>query len=52
MLSAVAGIKGSAGYVAIEQVSGNIGGLSGSFILQHFATMNREKQHLIIECGA
>ena len=33
--------SGSAGYVAMEQVTGAIGGKSGSFVLQHSATMNR-----------
>lgn len=32
---------GSAGYVAMEQVTGLLGGKSGSFVLQHSATMNR-----------
>ena len=32
---------GSAGYVAMEQVKGTLGGKRGSFVLQHFATMNR-----------
>src|SRR5215510_9799473 len=33
--------KGSAGYVAIEKVTGTLSGRSGSFYLQHNATMNR-----------
>jgi hypothetical protein len=33
--------KGSAGYVAIERVSGALKGRSGSFALQHTGTMNR-----------
>ena len=32
--------KGLAGYVAIEIVTGALGGKSGSFALQHFATMD------------
>jgi hypothetical protein len=32
--------KGVAGYVAIEFVTGSLGGKSGSFALQHFATMD------------
>jgi predicted membrane-bound spermidine synthase len=32
--------KGLAGYVAIEFVTGTIGGKSGGFALQHFATMD------------
>ena len=32
---------GSGGYVAIERVTGTLGGRRGSFVLQHSATMNR-----------
>ncbi len=41
MLSAMTEIKGSAGYVAIEQVTGTLAGKAGSFVLQHTGTMNR-----------
>jgi hypothetical protein len=41
MLTAGTSVKGSAGYVAMEKVSGTLRGRSGSFILQHNATMNR-----------
>jgi hypothetical protein len=41
MLSAFTSVKGSAGYVAIEKVSGTLDGRSGTFVLQHSATMNR-----------
>ncbi|HEX9392669.1 MAG TPA: DUF3224 domain-containing protein [Usitatibacteraceae bacterium] len=41
MLAAMSEVKGSAGYVAIEQVSGTLDGKRGSFILQHTGTMNR-----------
>ena len=34
------GAKGSGGYVAMERVTGKLGGRSGSFILQHSSTMN------------
>lgn len=34
-------VKGSAGYVAMERVTGSLKGRSGSFILQHSATMTR-----------
>jgi len=34
-------VKGSAGYVAIEKVTGKLNGRSGTFCLQHNATMNR-----------
>jgi Protein of unknown function (DUF3224) len=39
MLSATTGVKDSAGYVAIERVAGTLAGRSGSFFLQHNATM-------------
>ncbi|MDM0078903.1 DUF3224 domain-containing protein [Variovorax sp. J2P1-59] len=41
MLSAMTSVKGSAGYVAIENVTGALAGRSGSFVLQHTGTMNR-----------
>lgn len=41
MLSARAAVAGSAGYVAIEHVSGALHGHSGSFVLQHSSTMAR-----------
>lgn len=48
MLSAGTDVKGSAGYVAIERVSGSLQGRKGTFVLQHFATMNRGVPHLDI----
>ena len=48
MLSAMTGTQGSAGYVAIEKVSGMLGGRSGTFVLQHMATMTRGEPHLHI----
>ena len=39
MLSAMIAVKGSAGYVAIEQVVGKLCGRQGSFVLQHFGIM-------------
>jgi hypothetical protein len=41
MLSAMGGVKGSAGYVAMERVSGTLAGHRGTFVLQHTGTMNR-----------
>lgn len=41
MMSAVTGVKGSAGYVAIEKVNGTLHGRLGSFVLQHSSTLNR-----------
>src|SRR5205085_4910397 len=40
-VSAQGTVKGSAGYVGIERVTGKLGGRSGSFILQHSSTMTR-----------
>jgi hypothetical protein len=48
MLSAGTHIKGSAGYVAIEHVSGTLSGHRGSFVLQHNATMTRGTPYLNI----
>ena len=41
MLAAMTSVQGSAGYVAMEKVTGRLGGRSGTFVLQHSATMNR-----------
>jgi len=41
MLSAGTATQGSAGYVAIDQISGTLAGRKGSFVLQHSGTMNR-----------
>lgn len=41
MISWMTATKGSAGYVAIEQVSATIEGRSGTFALQHSSTMRR-----------
>lgn len=41
MLSARASVTGSAGYVALERVEGNLDGRHGSFYLQHSGTMTR-----------
>ena len=49
MLSALTPTKGSAGYVAIEQVSGTLCGKTGSFVLQHFGLMDRGYDQLILE---
>jgi hypothetical protein len=40
--------KGSAGYVAIETVTGALNGKKGSFMLQHSGTMNNGQQSLSI----
>ena len=43
MLSAGTDVKGSAGYVAIERVTGTLAGHKGSFVLQHSGVMDRGK---------
>lgn len=48
MLSAMGSVKGSAGYVAMEVVRGTLNGRSGSFVLQHSATMNRGEPSLSV----
>jgi Protein of unknown function (DUF3224) len=48
MLSAGTAIKGSAGYVAIDHVTGTLGGHRGSFVLQHSGSMNRNAPTLSI----
>jgi Protein of unknown function (DUF3224) len=41
MLATQSDVKGSAGYVALERVTGKLQGRTGSFVLQHSATMKR-----------
>lgn len=41
MLTAMTDIKGSAGYVAVERVTGTLHGRRGTFFFQHSATMTR-----------
>lgn len=48
MLSAVTDTKGSAGYVAIERVSGALKGRAGSFVIQHSGTMHAGVQQLSV----
>jgi hypothetical protein len=48
MLSALTPLKGSAGYVAIERITGTLHGRSGSFVLQHKGTMDQGAQQLLI----
>lgn len=49
MLTALTTLKGSAGYVAIEQVKGTLDGKTGCFVLQHYGCMNQGKDTLILE---
>jgi hypothetical protein len=48
MLSAGTAVKGSAGYVAIERVIGALHGRTGTFVLQHTATMTRGAPQLSV----
>lgn len=48
MLSAGNPASGSAGYVAIEHVTGTIGSLSGSFALQHAGVMHAGDSQLAV----
>jgi uncharacterized protein DUF3224 len=48
MLTAGTDVKGSAGYVAIERVTGTLHGRTGTFVLQHTGTMNRGTYQLSI----
>lgn len=49
MISLRTPVKGSAGYVAIEQVVGSLEGKKGGFALQHFGIMDANGQRLILE---
>lgn len=48
MLTALTSVKGSAGYVALERVTGTLQGRQGSFVFQHSGTMDRKAQQLSI----
>ncbi len=48
MLAAGTAVKGSAGYVALEIVTGALHGRNGTFILQHTGTMTRGAPQLTI----
>lgn len=41
MLTAMTTVKGSAGYVAIDHITGELDGRKGGFVLQHSGAMNR-----------
>ena len=48
MLTAGTPVEGSAGYVAIERVTGTLRGRTGSFVLQHSGTMTRGAPQLSV----
>jgi len=49
MLAAQTAVEGSAGYVALERVTAELAGRSGSFVLQHGGMMGPGRQSLDIE---
>jgi len=48
MLAFMTDVSGSAGYVAMERVTGTLAGKRGSFVLQHSGTMTRGAPHLVL----
>jgi len=48
MLAMSSAVSGSAGYVAMEQVTGTLNGQSGTFALQHTGTMTRGAPQLSV----
>jgi hypothetical protein len=48
MLAMGTAVPGSAGYVAMEQVTGKLNGKTGTFALQHLGTMTRGEPHLSV----
>lgn len=48
MLASTTPVQGSAGYVAMEQVSGTLHGREGTFVLLHNGIMNRGTPQLTI----
>ena len=48
MLAVRSPVAGSAGYVAMERVTGTLGGKRGSFALQHSGTMTRGAPGLVV----
>ena len=48
MLAVGTAVEGSAGYVAMEQVTGTLHGRRGAFALQHSGTMDRSASQLVI----
>ena len=48
MLAVRTAVDGSAGYVAMEQVTGTLHGRSGTFVLQHTGTMTRGTPKLTV----
>jgi hypothetical protein len=51
MVSVMSEVKGSGVYVAIERVTGTLGGRSGSFVLDHRGVMTRGTPELSVMVG-
>ena len=49
MLTVMTQVKGSAGYVAAEQVTGTLSGKQGSFVLQHYGNMKGGGEFLMLQ---
>jgi hypothetical protein len=49
MLSVMTATKGSAGYVALENVEGTLLGKAGTFVLQHYGLMASGMHELTLE---
>ncbi|WP_419907803.1 DUF3224 domain-containing protein [Hoeflea sp.] len=49
MLTVMTEVKGSAGYVAAEQVTGTLSGRRGSFVLQHYGNMKGGGEFLMLQ---
>ncbi len=49
MLACMTDVKGSAGYVAIERVTGTLLGKTGSFVLMHTGVMDRGTPQLTVQ---
>src|SRR5579863_4683521 len=48
MLAAATPVSGSAGYVAMERVSGALHGREGTFVLQHLGAMTRGEPRMTV----
>jgi hypothetical protein len=48
MMSVGTAVEGSAGYVAIDRITGTLGGRTGSFVLQHHGLMARGEGTLTV----
>jgi hypothetical protein len=49
MLTVTTAVEGSAAYVALEQVNGQLQGQNGTFVLQHYGVMGGSDNRLILE---